>query len=182
MQENNKGLIHLYCGEGKGKTTASIGLIVRASGVGYKVVLVQFFKSWETGEINTLEKLPNVKIIREEKAHGFTWELNEDTQERLKATYEAMFFKALEALDEALEEGGPVLLVMDEVIGATSYGYLTPDLLVNFLKNKPDNVEVVMTGRDPLPELLELADYISNIDKVKHPFDRGILARKGIEY
>lgn len=178
MELDRPGLIHLYCGDGKGKTTASLGLIMRASGAGYKIVFVQYFKSWDTCELISLPKLDNVTIIRQKMPHGFTWELDEDKREQLKKLQKEMFVKSIESLDKY----SPTLLVMDEVIGATANGYLDSELVLDFLRKKPDNVEVVMTGRDPLPEFVELADYVSDIHKIKHPYDKGILARKGIEY
>ncbi len=173
-----KGLIHIYCGEGKGKTTASLGLIVRASGAGYDVVFVQYFKSWDTSELKILEKFPNVTVIRGDLPKAFTWELNGDSQQRIEQIHNRMFREAA----AAVKPGRKTLFVMDEMIGAATFSYIDKDMVLDYLRSKPDNVEVVMTGRNPLPEFVELADYVSNITKIKHPFDRGILAREGIEY
>lgn len=174
----NKGLIHVYCGEGKGKTTASLGLIVRASGAGYDVVIVQYFKSWDTSELKTLEKFPNVKIIRGDLPKEFTWELKPGKRHEIVDVHNQMFFKAI----ASIKEGRPTLLILDEVIGACTYNYIDTKIVLDYLKNKPDNVEAVLTGRNPLPEFVKIADYVSEVHKIKHPFDRGILARKGIEY
>lgn len=174
----DKGLIHLYCGEGKGKTTASLGLIVRASGAGYDVVIVQYFKSWETSELRILEKFPNVTIIHGELPKEFTWQLNSDKQHEIVEVHNRMFQQAV----AAIHPDQKTLFVMDEMIGATTYSYIDCDMVLSYLRNKPDNVEVILTGRNPLPEFIELADYVSNVTKVKHPYDRGILARRGIEY
>ncbi|MDD2393354.1 MAG: cob(I)yrinic acid a,c-diamide adenosyltransferase [Eubacteriales bacterium] len=176
--EKMTGLIHIYCGEGKGKTTAALGLIVRASGAGYDVVIVQYFKSWDTSELRTLENFPNVTIVRGELPHAFTWELTDKSQHGIIEVHNEMFRKAV----ASVKPDKPTLLVMDEMIGATSYSYIDSDMVLDYLKNKPDNVEVIMTGRNPLPEFVDIADYVSDIHKIKHPFDRGILARKGIEY
>jgi cob(I)alamin adenosyltransferase len=89
-----------------------------------------------------------------------------------------MFRKAV----AAVRPDRKTLFVMDEMIGATTYSYIDSDMVLEYLRNKPDNVEVVLTGRNPLPEFVELADYVSNITKIKHPYDHGILARRGIEY
>ncbi len=172
------GLIHLYCGEGKGKTTAALGLIVRASGAGYDVVIVQYFKSWDTSELKTLENFPNVTVIRGDLPRAFTWELNDLAQHEIVGIHNRMFRKAV----EAVKPDRPTLLVLDEIIGATSYAYIDSEMVLDYLQKKPYNVEVIMTGRNPLPEFIEIADYVSDINKIKHPYDRGILARKGIEY
>lgn len=174
----NKGLIHVYCGEGKGKTTASLGLIVRASGAGYDVVIVQYFKSWETSELKTLEKFPNVKIIKGELPKEFTWELTLGKLNEIVDVHNQMFKKAI----KSIRDGIPTLLVLDEIIGASTYDYIDTKIVLDYLKNKPNNVEAVLTGRNPLPEFVEIADYVSEVKKIKHPYDKGILARKGIEY
>lgn len=179
MNDNSlPGLIHLYCGEGKGKTTAALGLIVRASGAGYDVVIVQYFKSWDTSELLTLQGFPNVTVIHGELPHAFTWELSDMARHEIVEVHNRMFRKAVDSVKPDI----PTLLVMDEIIGATSYAYIDSNMVLDYLRNKPDNVEVVMTGRNPLPEFVELADYVSDICKIKHPYDRGIFARKGIEY
>lgn len=178
MAEMNKGLIHIYCGEGKGKTTASLGLIVRASGAGYDVIIVQYFKSWETSELKTLEKMPNVKIIRGDLPKEFTWELNDMKQHEIVKIHDDMFSEAI----ACVKRDRPTLLVLDEMIGASTYDYINTEAVLDYLKNKPENVEAVLTGRNPLPEFVEISDYVSEIHKVKHPYDKGILARKGIEY
>jgi cob(I)alamin adenosyltransferase len=174
----DKGLIHLYCGEGKGKTTASLGLIVRASGAGYDVVIVQYFKSWDTSELRILETFPNVTIVHGDLPKAFTWQLDEDRRHGIVEVHNDMFRKAV----AAVRADRPTLFVMDEMIGATTYDYIDTTMVLEYLRNKPDHVEVVLTGRNPLPEFVELADYVSNVTKVKHPFDQGILARRGIEY
>lgn len=173
-----KGLIHIYCGEGKGKTTASLGLITRALGAGYVVKFMQCFKGGISSEINILEKLPNVQIIHANLTEHFTWEMDSDESTRIYEMHNQMF-KNIVSLIKSDEK---TLVVLDEVIGASTYGYIDSDMVFEFLKNKPDSVEVVLTGRNPLPKFVELADYVSEIHKVKHPYDKGILARKGIEY
>ncbi len=173
-----KGLIHIYCGEGKGKTTASLGLIVRASGAGYKVVIMQCFKGQESSELKTLEHIPGVTIVHANLPEKFTWELQDFQKINMMQMHVDMFSKA----KSLIEDNVKTLLVLDEMIGATTYGYMEKDMVLEFLRSKPDNVEVVLTGRNPLPEFVVLADYVSNVNKIKHPYDRGIVARKGIEY
>jgi cob(I)alamin adenosyltransferase len=173
-----KGLIHLYCGEGKGKTTASLGLITRSCGAGYQVIIMQCFKGRESSEIRTLEKIPNVTIVHADLPTAFTWELSDDAKEKIIRIHNRMFQEAVSLILSDRQ----TLLVLDEIIGATTYGYIDKEMVLSFLKEKPDGLEVVLTGRNPLPEFVQLSDYVSDIHKVKHPYDRGIEAREGIEY
>lgn len=173
-----KGLIHIYCGEGKGKTTASLGLIMRASGAGYKIVLMQCFKGGDSSEIKTLEHIRGIEIIHADLPGKYTWELTSMEKEKVIKMHTDMFRKAVAKIDNNKK----TLLVLDEMVGATTYGYIDKEIVTNFLKSKPENVEVVITGRNPLPEFVDMADYVSRIDKIKHPYDKGIEARKGIEY
>ena len=154
------GLIHILTGNGKGKTTSATGMAVRALGNGLKVTFVQFLKGTPTGEVKTLEKLENVEIIRCNRATSFDY----DNIPLLRETHNEMLLSAIETQ--------PDMLILDEVIGAVNYGYL---------KNH-NNTEVVMTGRNAPDYLVDLADYVSEINPVKHPYKRGIKARKGIEY
>ena len=171
------GLIHIYCGDGKGKTTAAIGLAVRCSGHGNHVLLVQFLKSRPTGELISLALLPNIELMRGKETKKFTFQMTEDEKCEVKKEHLTLFAKVMKkCADEHID-----LLILDEVIGACNTGVFDLDILVDFLKNKPRELEVVLTGRNPSPKLVELADYVSEICKRKHPFERGIAARTGIE-
>ena len=160
----NTGLIHIYCGDGKGKTTASLGLVLRCAGRGGKVLFAQFLKGRPTGELTALKALPQVTVLRGKAILKFTFQM---TAAEKQATCEAQtaLLQKVRAFCEAYH---PDLAVCDE-------------LVIHFLKEKPAPTEVVLTGRDPSPTLLDLADYVSEIKKIKHPFDRGIAARIGIE-
>ena len=171
------GLIHLYCGDGKGKTTAAFGLALRAQGAGFRVVIAQFLKTEPTGEVTALRNLPRVTLLRAERRFGFTWTLSPEEQQALRREQNALFSRAIAACPQE----GSVLLVLDEVVGTDRYGYLDPAPLRTFLRAVPETVEVVLTGRDPAPDILELADYVTEMKKIRHPFDRGIPARDGIE-
>lgn len=171
------GLMHLYCGDGKGKTTAAFGLALRAQGAGFCVVIAQFLKTEPTGEVTALAGLPRVTLLRIEESFGFTWTLSNEEREALRKAQDALFRRALEACPKE----GNVLLVLDEAVGADRYGYLDPAPLRAYLQALPENVEVVLTGRDPTPDLLAMADYVTEMKKLRHPFDRGITARTGIE-
>lgn len=173
----DKGLIHIYCGENKGKTTACVGLAVRACGSGFRVIFSQFLKTAPSGEIISLEKL-GIKTHHITKPKGFTWEMNEDELKLLKEEHNKLF-KEVTSLVEG--DGDKTLLVCDELVGAYVGNHIDKDMVMEFLNNKPKNLEVVMTGRNPSDELMEIADYITEMKKIKHPMDKGINARKGIE-
>lgn len=174
MQE---GLIHIYCGDGKGKTTAAVGLSVRAAGRGFRVLFVQFLKSAQTGELNILSGISQVTIFRGDKNCTFTFQMDEEQREKCLLSHMQIFDQAINMCNDGLVD----LLILDEIIGTYNQRLIDRDKLLLFLKNKPKALEVVMTGRNPAEELVELSDYVSEIKKVKHPFDKGINARIGIE-
>lgn len=171
------GLIHIYCGDGKGKTTAAVGLAVRCAGRGNKVLLVQFLKSRDSGELYSLAKLPDIEVMRGKESKKFTFQMNEEEKHALLIEHNKMFEQVL----EKIKNGGYSLLILDEVIGALNAKVFEMPKLIEFLRHKPENLEVVLTGRNPALELVEIADYVSEMRKVKHPMDRGIMAREGIE-
>lgn len=171
------GLIHIYCGDGKGKTTAAVGLAVRCAGRGNKVLLVQFLKSRDSGELYSLAKLPDIEVMRGKESKKFTFQMNEEEKHALLIEHNKMFEQVL----AKIKNDGYSLLILDEVIGALNAKVFEMPKLIEFLRHKPENLEVVLTGRNPAPELVEIADYVSEIRKVKHPMDKGIMAREGIE-
>jgi cob(I)alamin adenosyltransferase len=173
------GLVHIYTGDGKGKTTAAIGLGIRACGRGKKVLLVQFLKGVQTGELFTIEKLkPDFEYYRNEENKKFTWNMNQEELEKMKENVESMFqYAAKEAMT-----GRRDLIILDEIMAAITSGFIAPDKVIDFVKNKPSQLELVMTGRNAPPELIQLADYVSEIKAVKHPFSMGTAAREGIEF
>jgi ATP:corrinoid adenosyltransferase len=172
------GLTHIYCGDGKGKTTAALGLGVRACGRGKRVLLVQFLKGSDSGELNVLNALPNFSVLPNPENIKFIFQMEEAERTETARLCRTRFQKAA----QAAAGGACDLLILDEVFGAISTGMLPNKTLIEFIKSKPGNLELVLTGRDPEPEILTLADYVSEILKVKHPFDRNIPARKGIEF
>ena len=171
------GLIHIYCGDGKGKTTAAVGLAVRCAGRGNKVLLVQFLKSRDSGELYSLAKLPDIEVMRGKESKKFTFQMNEEEKHALLIEHNKMFEQVL----AKIKNGGYSLLILDEVIGALNAKVFEMPKLIEFLRHKPENLEVVLTGRNPAPELVEIADYVSEMRKVKHPMYKGIMAREGIE-
>lgn len=169
-------LVHIYCGDGKGKTTAATGLALRAASAGMNVVFTQFFKPGNSAEIKGLRSFSNIQLLHCTRAYGLWKRMS--PEKRLQATQD---YTAL--LEQVLEKAqGANLLVLDEAISACNHGAIPEQRLVSFLQSKPENLEVVLTGRQPSAQLLELADYVTEMKKIKHPFDRGVPARRGIEF
>ncbi len=173
-----KGLIHIYCGEGKGKTTAALGLMMRASASGFQIIFAQFMKAWDTGELETLYKLDDVTVLRGDFPAKFSNDYTMEERTAVILENNRLFREAT----TKVEPMASTLLVLDEIIGSMDKGLMDNSLVIDFLKKKDMNMEVVMTGRNPSDELIELADYVSEIKKIKHPYEKGIKARKGIEY
>lgn len=174
-----KGLIHIYTGEGKGKTTASVGLAVRAAGQGLKVLMVQFFKSDKdsSGELNIIrERVPEIEMIRMNERHPLF--KREERPGSIKDSVEETF---REAVDKSLH-GNYDLLIMDEIHSAVAGNWLSVDEVIGFLGHKPEKLEIVMTGRKAHERLIEIADYVTEMKMHRHPYEKGIKARKGIEY
>lgn len=172
------GLIHIYCGDGKGKTTGAMGLGMRAVGQEKKVLLTQFLKDNKTGELNSIQKLgENFEIFKGMPVKKFFKFMSTEEQAETKKEHEERFKKVTKkAIDEKVD-----VLILDEIIGATNLKLVPLDEVVEFLKNKPIGLEVVLTGRNPDNKLVELADYVSEIKAVKHPYEKGINSRIGIE-
>jgi cob(I)alamin adenosyltransferase len=173
----NLGLVHIYCGDGKGKTTACIGLSVRAAGRGFKVLFVQFLKGRTTGELNSFELFENIEVMRGKETTKFTFQMNEEEKQVVAQEHEKLFSLVLDKINNEKID----LLVLDEVIGACNAGVFSLKRLITFLQEKPAGLEVVLSGRNPVKELIELADYVSEVKMIKHPLKKGIPARDGIE-
>ena len=171
-----KGYIHIYEGNGKGKTTAAVGLAVRCAGSGGKVVFSQFLKGNSSGELKSLALIPNIQIVPAQKDLGFVFRMNEEQRQEAHAYNSSHFTHVVECSKTA------DLLILDELIDAWNLEMVNPDEVLAFLRSKRESLEVVMTGRNPDPELVKLADYHTHMEKRKHPFDHGTLARKGIEF
>lgn len=173
-----QGLIHLYTGEGKGKTTAAIGLAVRAAGSGKRVLFGQFMKGNDTSELCILSQIEGIEIRRLKKNFGFVSCMDEAEKEEITVAHTQM----LKDMAELAKQGLIDVLIMDELTYVYTYELIDMDILTDFLKNKPEELELVITGRNPVPMLYELADYITDMQCVRHPYEEGIAARKGIEF
>lgn len=170
------GLVHIYCGDGKGKTTAAMGLALRAAGSGKRVLVLQFLKDGTSSEFSSLRHVPGIETVPQTRTFGFSWTLSDGEKVQAKDYYSGL-------LEDAFRRGGDFdLLVLDEVLGACSAGMAEEPRLLALLAGKPDGLEVVLTGRGPSQTLLDMADYVTEMKKIKHPYDRGVSARKGIEY
>jgi len=174
-----KGLIHFYYGEGKGKTTAALGLAIRASGCGKSVVVVQFLKDWKCGELGSLALLPNMTVLRANlSGRVFVHEMSNEEKDAVRAVHDGNLKMALE-----LQQSGRCdLLVLDEALDAYQLGVLDAALFEGLLDDKPDPLELVVTGHGADARLLARADYVTEMVKRKHPYDKGIAARRGIEF
>ncbi|MCL2820637.1 MAG: cob(I)yrinic acid a,c-diamide adenosyltransferase [Oscillospiraceae bacterium] len=174
-----KGFIHIYYGDGKGKTTAALGLAVRAAGCGKKVVIAQFLKGWNCGEHNTLMELPNIKMLCAKPASNkFVNEMNDEERLLTEASQNECLNEAL----ELVEKGDCDVLILDEIIDTLEMGVVDVKLFEKAVYEKANKLELVLTGHNPDLQLLKQADYVTEMVKHKHPYDAGINARKGIEF
>ena len=171
-----RGLIILHTGTGKGKSTAAFGLVLRCLGHGMRVGIVQFVKgAWSTGERTVLARFPDLVTMRA-MGEGFTWE----TQDRARDIAAARAAWAL--AKEMIADPGYRLVLLDELNIVLRYDYLPVEEVVTALKSKPRDLHVVVTGRNAKPELIEVADLVTEMKLVKHPFRAGVKAQPGIEF
>lgn len=164
-------MIHVIDGDGKGKTTASVGLAVRAAGHGLNVLFMQFLKDGSSGEIRVLREIPGITVTHSPVNYGFTFQMTDAQKRETAAAYRNMLEQALRS-DAAL-------IVLDEVIHALNAGMAEREILERILEK---DCEIVLTGRDTPEWLLARADYISRVQKLRHPYDNGVEARIGIEF
>lgn len=171
-----KGCIHVYYGTGKGKTTAALGLALRASGAGKRVVLLQFMKGRQTGELAQLEELAGITVLRGPVPKKFSFNMNDEEKTATREIHDGLLRQALDGY-EACD-----LLVLDEGLDAYQLGLLDEALFRRVIEQKPHCAELVITGHKPEEWVFERADYITEMVKHKHPYDDGMPARKGIEF
>lgn len=169
----NKGLVHLYYGKGKGKTTAAMGLALRALGQGMQVVVVQFLKNGTSGELEPLRKL-GAKVYSGKPGAKFTFQMNPEEKAQAARENDMRLSEALKCPCD--------LLILDEICAARQSGMLDEMLAKQAVLERPQGREVVLTGREPEPWMLDAADYITWMQPQRHPYEQGIPARKGIEF
>lgn len=170
------GLVQIYTGNGKGKTSAAFGQSLRAIGRGLKVYIIQFIKGgFDYGELYTIEKLPNLKL--EAFGHGRFITETPPKEIDIKSAREA-----LDLAREVIDSGEYDIVVLDEINVALKLKLITIESVVDLIETKPKHVELILTGRGAPKKLIEVADLVTEMKDVKHPFKRGIPPRKGIEY
>lgn len=178
LMKLKKGLVQIYTGDGKGKTTAAIGQGIRSAGYGLNVVMVQFLKGGYTGELSTIDKIDNFNIFRFEKERDFVWNLSKAEIEELKKEIRTGY----EFIKKIVDEGFCDVLIIDEIMGAHYNKFISTDEIIYLIKNKKESMEIVLTGRNVPMEVIDLADLVTEMKMIKHPFEKGIGAREGIEY
>lgn len=180
-------MIELYCGKGKGKTTAAIGLCVRAAGNNIPVIIAQFLKDDTSGEMEILSGLEGVKLIHTDEFYGFVCHMTEIEKEKTKESLCGMLDRIEKEIERFTQPASSVtdditaVVVLDELTHACNFDFIDEDKVCEMFKKYP-NVEFVVTGREPSDKLCQIADYISEINQIRHPYQKGIDARKGIEF
>ena len=169
-----RGFLHIYCGDGKGKTTAAMGLALRALGHGKRVVIVQFLKRKKSGEIRLLEELGAIVFSGK---YGASFRVSDMTEEEYELTKELSAKNLSSALLAKCD-----ILILDELLAALKHGIISDFEAASVLKKREVGTELVITGREAPGWLLAEADYVTRMTKEKHPFDEGLTAREGIEF
>jgi cob(I)alamin adenosyltransferase len=171
----SKGYIHVYTGNGKGKTTAALGLGLRAAGAGYKVHMIQFMKGRRYSELDGLENVKNFTISQ----HGRDEFVNKQHPEQIDIDYATEGFSKAK---EFIKNNTYNMIILDEINVAVDYHLIPLTDVLQLLEEKPDELELVLTGRYASHELVKIADYVSEILEIKHPYQKGIITRKGIDF
>ena len=178
-QEENKGLIIVYTGNGKGKTTAALGMCIRAAGYKKRIKILQFVKgSWKYGELKGIELLKDY-VDMEQVGEGFVG-IVDDTKER--SVHEEAARKGLAYANEIVHSGKYDIVILDELNIALDLGLIPLEDALSLIKNKPEQLHLVITGRSAKPEIIELADLVTEMREIKHPYQKGILAQKSIDW
>ena len=171
-------MIHAYYGDGKGKSTAAAGAALRAAGNRMRVMYVQFLKTENTGERLALQSIDGVNLTSCPLELKFTYEMDDRERQQVSMIYRGIFERAVSiTLSDRYD-----MIVLDEVFDVINEGMLSEGSVFEFISNAPNNIEIIMTGRKPPKRFIDAADYVTEFKKHKHPYDRGIQARKGIEY
>ena len=182
IDKSSLGLVQIFWGDGKGKTTSALGTALRACGSGFNVHLVQFMKNGAgdaeiemPGEIRALEKLSNFSYKR---FGAGSWIIGKPKPHHIEEVENALNY-----LQPAIKNENYDIIIADEILYAVQLGLLSENKIIELIKSKPKSKELILTGsHKPFPKIFELADLVTEIKKIKHPYDKGILARKGIEY
>lgn len=206
MNEKHTGLFHIYCGGGKGKTTAAIGAAVRAAGAGLKVCFVQLMKSGESSELSILKNIQNITVQAVINPYGFTWKMTVSEKEKLRKLNDEAFKMLTKAIGNKSDasdgnlanssqadnntagkfthnevNGWFDMIIIDELMSAYQNGLVDKALVSSLIEKCKGNTELIFTGRNPSDELMEKADYITEMKCQRHPYEKGVSARLGIE-
>lgn len=171
-----RGLVQIYYGNGKGKTTAAVGAAVRAAGAGLRVAFAQFLKDGSSSECIALQALDGCTVLPCPQTVSFTFCMSKAERDALAQYYTAQLCE-LQALCGRVD-----LLVLDEVLDAVAVGLLAEEALITFVQTRADGTELILTGHTLSPAMRELADYLTEMSARRHPYDHGVAARRGIEY
>jgi cob(I)alamin adenosyltransferase len=178
-KQTNKGLVIVYTGHGKGKTTAALGMCIRAAGYKKKVKIIQFIKgTWKYGEIDGI-KLLEPYVDMEQRGKGFVGIIDdkEDISTHIKAAKEALDYSR-----EAILSGKYDHVILDEINVALNLKLVTVEDVLKLIDDKPDELHLILTGRDAVQEVIDKADLVTEMREIKHPFQKGILAQQGVDY
>lgn len=170
-----KGFVHVYTGNGKGKTTAAIGLGIRAIGAGLKVIMIQFMKGRQYSELETLAQIKNFTVMQ----FGRDEFVSKDNPEQIDID---LAYKGLAYAKDIIKNGEYDLVILDEINVAVDFHLIPLKEVILLVANKPEPLELVLTGRYASPELIQHADLVSEILEIKHPFQKGVVSRKGIDW
>jgi len=176
MAEKGLGMVHVYTGNGKGKTTAALGLGMRAAGHGFRVLIIQFMKGdIKYGELESAKHIPGFEILQFGRPDFV------DKKNPAQVDID-LARKGLEHAREVVKAGKVDLLILDEINVAVEWKLISADDVLDIVKSRPESMEIVLTGRYAPKEFIELADTVTEMREVKHPYMDGVMARKGVEY
>lgn len=172
------GLIQVYCGEGKGKTTAAAGLALRAAGCGKDVIFAQFMKGNDSGETAAMKRIEGITVLRNSENYGFYHQMSEEDKKEITREHNAI----LDRITQSIKKRECDILILDEITYPYRLNLIDKEALEDLIMKKPEHLELVLTGREPDDFFLKHADYITEMKCIRHPFEKGIPARRGIEY
>lgn len=178
-QEENKGLTIVYTGNGKGKTTAALGMCIRAAGYKKKIKILQFVKgSWKYGELEGIKLLKDF-VELEQVGEGFVGIVDDDKE---LSVHQEAARKGLEQARQDIHSGKYDIVMLDELNIAVDLGLVQLDEVLDIVRGKPEKLHLVVTGRNARPELIDIADLVTEMKEIKHPYRKGILAQRGIDW
>jgi len=170
-----KGYIHVYTGSGKGKTTAALGLGLRAAGAGFNVYMIQFMKGRRYSELDAVENIKNFTIVQ----HGRDEFVSKENPEQIDID---LALKGFKHAQEILKKGKYDMVILDEINVAVDYNLISLEDVLQLIEEKPEKLELILTGRYVHPELVKISDLVTEMLEIKHPYQQGVMARKGVDF